>query len=111
MPIHKKDRSFQNIIREVDIDKIPLEFIQSLSLRLENGDRVIFDGEDLQEIEEDNIILFLISAIDELGEEYGSPIEDLEIIINYNRLEEEIQKLTKNLLDKDNPNDSSNTSL
>jgi hypothetical protein len=110
MPIHKKDRSFQNIIREVDIDKIPLEFIQSLSLRLENGDRVIFDGEDLQEIEEDNIILFLISAIDELGEEYGSPIEDLEIIINYNRLEEEIQKLTKNLLDKDNSNDSSDPS-
>ena len=106
MPIHKRDRSFQNIVREIEIDKIPVDYIQSLALVLENGDRVLFDGEDLKNIEEENIILFLFSAIDELGEEYGSPVEDLQIIINYNQLEAEIMERTKKLLDKDSDDKS-----
>jgi hypothetical protein len=110
MPIHKKDRSFQNIIRDVNIDEIPLDYVERLVLVLENGDRVIFEGEDLQDIDEPNIILFIMSAIDELGEDYGSPVRDLEIVVDYSRLEEEINKHTKNLLDKDN-NDQGNTSV
>lgn len=110
MPIHKKDRSFQNIIRDVNIDEIPLDYVERLVLALENGDRVIFEGEDLQDIDEPNIILFIMSAVEELGEDYGSPVRDLEIVIDYARLEEEINKHTKKLLDKDN-NDQSNTSV
>ena len=59
MPIHKKDRTFQNIVRDVDIDEIPLDYIERLILILDNGDRVIFDGDDLEEIDEPNIVLFL----------------------------------------------------
>ena len=110
MPIHKKDRSFQNIVRDVDIDEIPLDYIERLILVLQNGDRVIFEGEDLQDVDEPNIVLFIMSAVDDLGEDYGSPVCDVEIVIDYNRLEEEINKLTKNLLDKDT-NDSSDTSV
>jgi hypothetical protein len=110
MPIHKKDRSFQNIVRDVDIDEIPLDYIERLILVLQNGDRVIFEGEDLQDVDEPNIVLFIMSAVDDLGEDYGSPVSDIEIVIDYNRLEEEINKLTKNLLDKDT-NDSSDTSV
>lgn len=110
MPIHKKDRSFQNIVRDVDIDEIPLDYIERLILVLQNGDRVIFEGEDLQDVDEPNIVLFIMSAVDELAEDYGSPVNDIEIVIDYNRLEEEINKLTKNLLDKDT-DDSSDTSM
>tara|TARA_B110000503_G_C7164851_1_gene421387 strand:- start:519 stop:851 length:333 start_codon:yes stop_codon:yes gene_type:complete len=110
MPIHKKDRSFQNIVRDVDIDEIPLDYIERLILILDNGDRIIFEGEDLEEIDEPNIVLFIMSAVDDLGEDYGSPVNDIEIVIDYTRLEQEVKKLTKNLLDKDN-NDPGDTSV
>lgn len=110
MPIHKRDRSFQNILRDANIDEIPVEFIERLVLVLENGDRVIFEGEDLQDVDEPNIVLFIMSAVEDLGEDYGSPVSDIEIIIDYNKLEDQINSLTKNLLDK-NKDDSSNTSM
>lgn len=110
MPIHKRDRSFQNIVRDVDIDEIPLEYIESLTLILENGDRVIFEDDALQAVDEPNIVLFIMSAVEQLGEDYGSPVRDLEIIINYNKLETEIMHLTKKLLDKDK-NDTGNSSV
>jgi hypothetical protein len=110
MPIHKKDRSFQNIVRDVDIDEIPLDYIERLILILDNGDRIIFEGEDLEEIDEPNIVLFIMSAVDDLGEDYGSPVNDIEIVIDYTRLEQEVKKLTKSLLDKDN-NDPGDTSV
>tara|TARA_R110000868_G_scaffold58174_2_gene179730 strand:+ start:1933 stop:2271 length:339 start_codon:yes stop_codon:yes gene_type:complete len=105
MPIHKKDRTFQNIVRDVDIDEIPLDYIERLILILDNGDRVIFDGDDLEEIDEPNIVLFIMSAVDDLARDYGSPVNDIEIVIDYTRLEQEVKRLTTNLLDKDSDDD------
>jgi len=110
MPIHKKDRTFQNILRDANIDEVPLEFVDRLILVLENGDRVIFEGEDLQDVDEPNIVLFILSAVEDLGEDYGSPVRDVEIVIDYNKLEDQINNLTKNLLDK-KKDDSSDTSV
>jgi hypothetical protein len=110
MPIHKRDRSFENIVREVEIDKIPVEYIQTLTLILENGDRIIFDGEELSQIDEDNILSFIATVIDELGEEYNSPVQDIEFVINYSRLEKEIISMTDQLLNKKNDNDQGNSS-
>jgi hypothetical protein len=110
MPIHKKDRSFQNILRDTPVDEVPLEFIDRLILCLENGDRVIFEGEDLQDVEEPNIVLFIMSAVDQLGEDYGSPVRDIEIVVDYVKLEDQIKNLTTNLLDKDK-DDSSDSSV
>lgn len=110
MPIHKRDRSFQNIVRDVNIDEVPLDYIEKLILVLENGDRVIFEGEDMRDIEEPNIVLFIMSAVEDLGDDYGSPVSDIEIVIDYTRLETEINDLTKNLLDKDK-NDQSDSSV
>ncbi len=110
MPIRKKDRTFQNIIRDVDIGNVPLDFIERLILVLENGDRVIFEGDDIREIEEESIILFIMAAVDDLGEDYGSPVQDLEIVIDYTKLESEVRGLTEKLLDKAD-DDQSNPSV
>ena len=110
MPIHKKDRSFQNILRDADIGEVPLEYIERLILVLENNDRVVFEGEDLRDIEEPNIVLFIMSAVEDLGEDYGSPVRDIEIMIDYTKLEDQINKLTTNLLDK-KKDDSSDSSM
>ncbi len=110
MPIRKKDRTFQNIIRDVDIGNVPLDYIERLILVLENGDRVIFEGDDIRDIEEESVILFIMAAVEDLGEDYGSPVRDLEIVIDYNKLESEVRGLTEKLLDKVD-DDQSDTSV
>ena len=111
VPIRKKGRTFQNIIRDVDIGNVPLDYIERLILVLENGDRVIFEGEDIRDIEEDNIILFILAAVDDLAEDYQSPVQDLEIVIDYNKLEAEVRGLTEKLLNKEKDDDPSDTSM
>jgi hypothetical protein len=109
MPIKKKDRSFQNIVREIEIDQIPVEYIDTLTVVLQNGDRVLFEGEDLEDIEADNIVGFIMAVADELGEEHGSNIENIEIVVNYADLEQDVSEKVNKLLNK--KDDSSNTSL
>lgn len=111
MPIRKKDRTFQNIIRDVDIGNVPLDYIERLILVLENGDRVIFEGDDIRDIEEESIILFILAAVDDMEEDYGSPVRDLEIVIDYNKLEAEVRSFTEKLLNKGKDNDQSDTSM
>ncbi len=109
MPIKKKDRSFQNIVREIEIDQIPVEYIDTLTLVLENGDRVLFEGEDLEDIEADNIVGFIMAVADEMGEDYGSNISNIEIVVNYADLEHDVSEKVNNLLNK--KDDQSDTSL
>jgi hypothetical protein len=109
MPIKKKDRSFQNIVREIEIDQVPVEYIDTLTVVLENGDRVLFEGEDLEDIEADNIVSFIMAVADELGDEHGSNIENIEIVVNYADLEQDVSEKVNKLLNK--KDDSSNTSL
>jgi hypothetical protein len=76
---------------------------------LENGDRVLFEGEDLEDIEADNIVSFIMAVADEMGEDYGSNISNIEIVVNYADLEQDVSEKVNNLLNK--KNDQSDTSL
>ena len=108
MPINKRDRSFQNIVREVDIEQVPVEYIDTLTLVLKNGDRVEFAGSDLEEVEADNIVSFVMTVAEEIGDEYGSDINNVEIVINYSELEADIkEKVSKLLNKKDDKSDPS----
>ena len=108
MPINKRDRSFQNIVREVDIEQVPVEYIDTLALVLKNGDRVEFAGSDLEEIEADNIVSFVMTVAEEIGDEHGSDINNVEIVINYSELEADIkEKVSKLLNKKDDKSDPS----
>jgi hypothetical protein len=51
-----------------------------------------------------------MAAVDDLGEDYGSPVQDLEIVIDYTKLESEVRGLTEKLLDKAD-DDQSNPSV
>lgn len=113
MAIHKKDRSFQNIIREVDIDEIPLTYIHSLTLILDNGDRVkvSFDDEMLGELEDTSMVNVIKTISDEIMEQHQNSVQDIEIIINYKKIEDDVLSKTQTLLSGDVSNDSSNSSL
>lgn len=46
-----------------------------------------------------------MTAVTELGEDYGSPVSDLQIIIDYKKLEKQVKSITSDLLEKKNTND------
>ena len=101
MPIHKKDRSFQNIVSELEISSVPTEFLQQLSLVCENGERILFDRETLDEIVdsgEPNLVKTLIDIVEQEGLE--KKITDVELVIDYKKLEQEVHIKTKELLGK-----------
>lgn len=101
MPIHKKDRSFQNIVSELEISSVPAEFLQQLSLVCENGERILFDKETLDEIVdsgEPNLVKTLIDIVEQEGLE--KKITDVELVIDYKKLEQEVHIKTKELLGK-----------
>lgn len=102
MPIHKKDRSFQNIVSELEINSVPAEFLQQLSLVCENGERILFDKDTLDEIVDSgqpNLVKTLIDIVEQEGLE--KKITDVELVIDYKKLEQEVHIKTKELLGKD----------
>ncbi len=97
MPIHKRDRNFQNIVSELDIKSIPTEFIQSLSLICENGDRIQFKGEQIKEFPGTDLVEGLINFVED-NHDLPSPVIDVEIIIDYAKIEETVSQKTNALL-------------
>tara|TARA_B110000858_G_C17515264_1_gene342258 strand:- start:156 stop:455 length:300 start_codon:yes stop_codon:yes gene_type:complete len=99
MPIHKRDRNFQSIVRELEIKNIPAEFIDKLTLVCENDDRITFDGETMNDSGEDDLVANLIKLVEE-NQDLESQVVDVEIIIDYKKLEAEVNKRTEKLLKK-----------
>lgn len=99
MPIHKRDRNFQNIVRELDIKSIPAEFIDKLTLVCENEDRITFDGDTMGNLGNDDLVESLIKLVED-NEDLESQVVDVEIIIDYKKLENKVHAETEKLLKK-----------
>jgi len=97
MPIHKRDRNFQNIVSELDIHSVPTEYIQSLGLICENGDKISFKAEDLKKFPQGDLVSGLIHLVED-NSDLSSPVIDVEIIIDYVKLEKEVNEKTSQLL-------------
>ena len=97
MPIHKRDRNFQNIVSELDIKSIPTEYIQNIGLICKDGYRVQFKGKEIKEFPGDDLVEGLINFVEDNGQ-LPSPVIDVEIIIDYAKLEKDISKKTNELL-------------
>ena len=97
MPIHKRDRNFQNIVSELDIKSIPTEYIQMIGLICETGDKIHFKGEQLKEFAGEDLVEGLIRMVEETRD-LPSNVIDVEIVIDYARLEKDVTKSTNALL-------------
>jgi hypothetical protein len=97
MPIHKRDRNFQNIVSELDIHSVPTEYIQSLGLVCSNGERINFKGDDLKKFPEGDLVSGLIHLVED-NSDLTSPVVDVEIVIDYAKLEKEVNEKTSQLL-------------
>ena len=94
MPIHKRDRNFQNIVSELDIKSIPTEYIQHIGLICENGDRIAFKGDQITKFPGEDLVEGLINFVED-NHDLASPVID---IIDYAKLEKHVNKMTKALL-------------
>ena len=94
MPIHKRDRNFQNIVNELEIKSIPTDYVQQLNLICENGEKIYFKGEQIKDFPGSNLVEGLINFVED-NEELQSPVVDVEIIIDYIQLEKDISKKTR----------------
>ena len=47
MAIRKKDRSFEEILKDVVMEEVPIEYITHIQLKLIDGDIIEFSGEEL----------------------------------------------------------------
>jgi len=103
MPIHKRNRSFQNIVRELDIQSIPAEFIQQLSLVCENGDRMTFEQPAIESIGEEDLVMTLVQLVED-NNDLESNVCDVEIVIDYRKLEKTVSEQTDKLLRKNDKN-------
>jgi len=101
MPIHKRDRNFQKIVSELHIKSVPTQYVQELSLICENGDRINFNGIDIDEIGEEDVVATLIRLVED-NNDLISKIIDVEMIIDYTKLEQDVKKQTEKILKNDN---------
>ena len=97
MPIHKRDRNFQNIVSELDIKSIPTEYIQQIGLICQSGDRILFKGEQIKEFPGEDLVEGLVNFVEDNGN-LPSPVIDVEIIIDYAKLEKIVNEKTNALL-------------
>lgn len=101
MAIHKKDREFSKIMDGVEVLTIPVMFIKKLFIFLDDGKEIYFDGEDIQELDSVEQLLYNASFSDQ--------ITDIRVELNFAAMETTITKQVTMLLDNDD--DKSNPSL
>ena len=100
MPIHKRDRNFQKIVSELHIKSVPTQYVQELVLICENGDRINFHGEDLDQIGEEEVVATLIKLVED-NNDLISKIIDVEMVIDYTKLEKDVKTQTEKILKND----------
>ena len=57
MAIRKKDRSFEEILKDVVMEEVPIEYITHIQLKLINGDVLEFNQEELAGLKDAGEIL------------------------------------------------------
>ena len=94
MAISRRDRSFSKIINEVDVETIPVHFIRSLKLHLDDGSVIIIDQDELEKCDSIEELL--------LHSNVASQIVDMNIELDYDLIESDVTEKVNNLLNKEN---------
>ena len=84
MPIHKRDRNFQNIVSELDI----------------RSDRITFEDDTIQGFREEKDFVSAMIHLVEDNSDVKSPVIDVEIVIDYKKLEKIVNSKTEALFKK-----------
>jgi hypothetical protein len=93
MAIRKKDRSFEEILKDVVMEEVPIEYITHIQLKLLNGDTIEFDQEELAGMKDAKDLL-KAQGLEHLRDN----IHDIEVFIDSAKIKGKVVQYVRNLL-------------
>jgi hypothetical protein len=96
MAIYQRDREFHRLFSEIEVDIIPIKFVRDITCYLIDGTTITLNESDLKKRYNDDGNLETV--IKEL--EFYDDLTDLQIRINYDRVEKDVGAEVKNILSK-----------
>jgi hypothetical protein len=92
MAIRKKDRSFDDILKDIIMEEVPTEYITHLHLKLKNGDVLEFAQDKLLGMKDAKDVL-KNEGLEHLKEQ----VVDVEVFLDSAKLKNNVTKYTRNL--------------
>lgn len=93
MSIRKKDRSFEEMLREIQVDNVPVEYIDYIRVFLDDGKEIVFRQNELSGIKDSSDIL----EIKQL-QECLDRIVDFEVMMNSDLVKTKVTRFVGALL-------------
>jgi hypothetical protein len=93
MSIRKKDRSFEEMLREIHVEEVPVEYIEWIKVYLNDGTEIIFKKSDLTDIKTRSEVL----ASKQL-EQYIDRIVDFEVMMDSELIKTRVTRVVGALL-------------
>jgi hypothetical protein len=96
MAIYRRERNFQNLMKEISVETIPLKFVRRITCVLFDGSAVQFNNTDLDQGGSED----LETMLKEL--EFFDSISDLNVEIDFGRVEADVSEHVANILKRIN---------
>jgi hypothetical protein len=93
MAIRRKDRSFEEILKDVVMEEVPIEYITHIQLKLHNGEILEFSQEELVGMKDASEVL-RAKGLEHLREN----IQDIEVFIDSAKIKGRVVQYVKGLL-------------
>lgn len=93
MAIRKKDRSFEEILKDVVMEEVPIEYITHIQLKLNNGDMLEFSQEELVGMKDASEVL-KAQGLEHLREN----VQDIEVFIDSAKIKSKVVQHVRNIL-------------
>jgi len=93
MAIRKKDRSFEEILKDVVMDEVPIEYITHIQLKMNSGEILEFTHEELVGMKDARDVL-RASGLEHLRDN----VQDIEVFIDSAKIKSRVIKHVRGLL-------------
>jgi hypothetical protein len=93
MAIRRKDRSFEEILKDVVMEEVPIEYITHIQLKLTNGEVLEFSQEELVGMKDAREVL-KAQGLEHLREK----VADIEVFIDSTKIKSRVIHYVKSLL-------------
>jgi hypothetical protein len=94
MAIRKKDKSFEEILKDVVMEEVPIEYITHIQLKMVDGDVLEFTQEELVGMKTAGEVL-KAQGLEHMKEN----VQDIEVFIDSTKIKNKVIKYVRNLLD------------
>jgi hypothetical protein len=93
MAIRKKDRSFEEILKDVVMEEVPIEYITHIQIKLIDGESIEFSGEELSGMNDASEVL-KAQGLEHLRDN----ILDIEVFIDSTKIKSRVIRYVRGIL-------------